>query len=73
MQSVQSRQSRRHWKVTSGSSAAKVSVALELDVASGGADWIVVSGACVSTRKERVAGEASAVPPASAAATETLC
>ncbi len=48
-------------------------MALDPDEIAGGAEPIVVFGACVSTLNERVAGEASVLPAASVARTDALC
>jgi hypothetical protein len=62
-----------HSKVAPESGELKVSVALEPGDRTGGAESTVVLGACVSTVNERVAGEASVLPAASVARTDTLC
>ena len=62
-----------HSKLTPPSAELKVTVALEPGDRAGGAEAIVVLGACVSTVSDRVAGDASVFPAASLARIETEC
>ena len=64
--------SSRHSNVAPDSLALKATVALDPGDRTGGDESIVVFGADVSTVNERVAGEASVLPAASVARTDTL-
>jgi hypothetical protein len=64
--------SSEHWKLEPDSEALKLKLGVELLVAPEGPLSIVVSGATVSTVKERVGGDASVLPAGSLALTEKV-